>query len=58
MKDCACVHDDPCECARIRDRISCPNLDEDDDSHKRACECACHERDDEDEENQWPSGRM
>jgi hypothetical protein len=37
---CACVHDDPYECARIRDGRHLPD---DDDYHKRACECACHD---------------
>jgi len=44
---CACVSMDAHECARMRDRVSDPFGDaEDDDSHRRACECECHDDDD------------
>lgn len=44
-RQCACVHHDANECARIRDG----NHDiDDDDYRKRECECCCH--DDEDYE--------
>lgn len=38
---CACVHPDPYECARIRDGR---HAKDDDDYHKRNCECDCHDR--------------
>lgn len=45
---CACVHRDAYECARIRDRIE--GEEDCDRSRKRACECACHKEEyDEDE---------
>lgn len=40
---CACVHHDGYECARIRDGRHMPD---DDDYHKRCCECDCHETED------------
>ena len=49
-ESCACVHDDAYECARIRDRISFPEIDCDDIEH-RACECSCHDEDEDREEH-------
>ncbi len=42
---CACVHPDGYSCARIRDGFDA------DDEHwqRRECECACHDKDYEDE---------
>jgi hypothetical protein len=37
---CACVHPDPYECARLRDGRPDPD---DEDRHRRACECCCHD---------------
>ena len=45
---CACVHSDAHACARIRDRNAQLN---DDDAHRRACECSCHEDEDYNEED-------
>jgi len=39
-KQCACVHHDARECARIRDREHASN---------RRCECVCHKEHEEDE---------
>jgi hypothetical protein len=43
LPDCACVHHDAHECARIRDTR---HDDDFDDVHRRACECSCHKDDD------------
>jgi hypothetical protein len=40
---CACAHHDGYECARIRDGRHMPD---DDDCHKRCCECDCNETED------------
>ncbi len=40
---CACVHHDAYECARIRDGW---HACDDDDYHRRECECSCHDNDD------------
>lgn len=45
---CACVHPDAFECARIRDGR---HARDDDDYHRRACECCCHNDEDYDEED-------
>jgi len=55
---CACVHHDAYECARIRDRIDdAPDPFDDPnprDQERRACECCCHEKDqDELEDVPW-----
>lgn len=47
--DCACVHRDPYECARIRDRIE--GEEDCDQSRKRACECFCHKEDEDYDED-------
>jgi hypothetical protein len=44
---CACVHPDDFECARLRDG----RMGEDDSSYlRRRCECCCHEKDPDEEE--------
>ena len=47
VPQCACVHHDPYECARIRDGR---HARDEDDYHKRSCECECHSNEDYDEE--------
>ena len=42
---CACVHHDPYECARLRDRRvrDAGDVDECLDPERRECECCCHD---------------
>lgn len=49
-KSCACVHDDPYECARIRDG---GHMKDDDDYHRTACECVCHDDYEDDWDDDW-----
>lgn len=45
---CACVHPRADECARIRDG---GHAKDDPDYHRRACECACHKEEYEDDDD-------
>lgn len=48
--DCACVSMDAYECARIRDRVDSGFDENDDDQHRRACECPCHDQEEDDDD--------